>query len=534
MTTQDVINLLNEESIKKIEREAWPYGEGLLIDYLKVMDLNGKKITTVYLQVKGYINSRFPEGFKNIIEKRSAIEDYLDSEDFENYIKYGYTNKVYFYKGMLLKDFLKLNYNEILERNLKTPENLYDKIIRVIKANKNIESLSQEEIEQLIDDALKSDEIRTYINKKKTIFEDWSYNGRNLKDVISEAYSSIIEDESDLYRIYINITRNARIMKRKNPDMNNNEIIITFFTVEFISTYIEDYKKRKIIRQEVDKKNKLFDNMDDFQYIRMYALENNLDVNEIIRISNNGFNYYSSIIILEYSIQYNVGIDELIAFTLNLDESNINYLLWLFKLGVKSYISDIIENNKKLINGWIYKFAVIIFNGSMNAVNYEDIYSFLSGILIQKHIIITSSIDNLFLSFCAFVKSCIKRYLLETRAKNIEFQNFDSLDDENFYIQIPSSDNLEDDYIASEEIDVINNAIDELDDLEREFIDLRYGFSGNQHNLYEIKRIWESKEIYTSIEELEKMEMNILEKLRNNPDILKLNRAMPSNAIFSC
>lgn len=521
MTSNEVVNLINAKSIMKINKELWPYKEGLLIDYLRSIDLNDKKLITVYLQVKHYVKNRYPSGFKTIIEKRTAIETYVKSEQFAKYIKYGYTNKVYFYKGMLLIDYIKLYYGEVLKTSLKTPDNLYSKILSIISRHENIDILSLEETEQLIDDILKSDEIKIYLNKKKTSYEVWRYNNRNLKDVILEIFYDIIEDDFDLYRIYAFITRNARKLKLENPKIDNNDIISSFLTDDFVKIYKTEYVRKKEIRKEVKEKNALYDNRDDFDYICLYAANKNLDINKIINICKYGFNYYSAIIILEYSLKFNTPVKKLIDFTLNNNDFSNNYLLWLFKLGFKDYISDVVERNKRLINMDIYRCKLTIFNESLN-LNFEDIYSFLNELLITKHIAITVPIDRLFASFRLFIQGCIKRYFLEMRKKLNQFKEMKSLDDEYFYTQLSSNDDIEEDYIKSEENTVLINAINELNDFEREFIDLRYGFSENQHSLQEIKKILEFKGIFVSSEELGRMDIAVLNKLRNNPNILKL------------
>lgn len=489
MTSEEIINLINAKQVRKIEREPWPYQNGLLINYLKSIDLNEKKLVTVYLQVKSYIIRRFPNGFANIEEKKAAVEAYIDSKQFANYIEYGYTNKSYFYKGMLLIDYIKLNYNVILKFNLKTPDNLYDKIINMLSRYENIEILSLEKIEQLIDNILKSDEIKIYLNKKKTSYEVWNYNDRNLKDVITERFCDIIEDNFDLYRIYAFITRNARKIKFKKPEINNNDIIGSFLTEEYVNIFKIEYVKRKEIRNEVKKKVILYDNRDDIDYVSFYASNNNLNIDEIMKISKQGFNYYSAIIILEYSLKFDTSVKKLINLTLNPDISNDNYSLWLFKLGFRDFIYDVIEKNKKLINLWIYKSILSVFNEVVN-ISYDDIYSFLCELLITKHIAITVSIDNLFFSFRAFVQSCIERYLLEIKHKSDQFKNIESLDDESFYIQLSSNENIEDDYLNKEETTAVNDAINNFDKLDREFIYLRYGFTDKQYSLSEIKKIW--------------------------------------------
>ena len=63
-------NILNEENITKVEREEWPYQDGLLIDYLKTIDLKDKKLITVYIQVKDFINRKYPDMAKLIQMKQ--------------------------------------------------------------------------------------------------------------------------------------------------------------------------------------------------------------------------------------------------------------------------------------------------------------------------------------------------------------------------------------------------------------------------------------------------------------------------------
>ena len=94
-----------------------------------------------------------------------------------------------------------------------------------------------------------------------------------------------------------------------------------------------------------------------------------------MKISKQGFNYYSAIIILEYSLKFDTSVKKLINLTLNPDISNDNYSLWLFKLGFRDFIYDVIEKNKKLINLWIYKSILSVFNEVVN-INYDDIYEY--------------------------------------------------------------------------------------------------------------------------------------------------------------
>lgn len=523
MASEEVIILINTETLKKAEKEPWPYKNGLLINYLKSIDLNGKKPLIVYLHVKNYLKCKYPNGFQSLEEKKAATEEYIASTEFAKYIKYGFTNKLYFYKGMLLIDYIKLYYEDILKANLKTPDNFYAKILSMLSRYENIDTLSLEEIEELIDHILGSDEIKMYLNKKKTIYEVWTYNGRNLKDVISEVFSDIIEDDFDLYRIYAFITRNARKLKLENKERSNNDIISSLLSEEFVLAYKAEYIRRKEIRKEVKEKTALYDNKDDFGYICCYAQNKNLDMNEIMKICKQGFNYYSAIIILEYSLKFGTPVKELIDFTLNNTEIDDIYLLWLFKLGFKDYIADVIERNKRLINQWIYKGMLIVFNEA-NPKDFEDVQSILYELLIAKHISISVSIDYLFISFKAFVQSCIKRIFLDMRSKRNAFVVIDNLDNEDFHIQISSTDNVEDGYINNEDDAIINNAIRELDQIEQDFIDLRYGFSSHQHSLQEIKKLFASKGIFMSLIELEQMDKDILNKLKNNPNILTLSR----------
>lgn len=519
MASEEVVNLINSQNISKIKREVWLCRDGLLIDYLKSIDLNGKKLVTVYLQIKHYVISRNPNGFKTVFERKKAVEAYVDSEQFAKYLKYGYTNKTYFYKGMLLIDYIKLYYGEILKSNLKSPDNLYGKILSMISRCENIETLSPEEIEQLIDSILKSDEIKIYLNKKKTSYENWNYNNRDLKDVISIRFADIIDDDFDLYRIYAFITRNARKLKYENPELDNNDVIGSFLEDEFVRIYKAEYVRRKEIRKEVKEKNTLYENKDDFDFICFYAEEKNLDMSEIMKICKQGFNYYSAIIILEYSLKFDTPVKELIDFTLNNTDFDDNQLLWLFKLGFRDYIVDVVERNRRLINMWIYKCRLTTFMGTCN-LDFDDIYSFLIELLLTRHIALTVTIDNLFASFKAFIQSCIKRYFLEMRGKSKQFKNLSSLDDEDFYCQLSSDDDIEGAYINSERTAILVDAIKGLDSFEREFIDLRYGFTGSQHSLQEIKRVLEARGDFVSFEELERMDSDILDKLRENPNIL--------------
>ncbi len=210
MESDEIISLINSPKIEKITPEIWPYQNGLLVDYLRTIDLNGRDVMQVYRQVKNLIRSRYPEGFKSVDDKRAAIEDYIDSDDFANYLKYGYTNKVYFYEDMLLIDYLRNYYEEDLKRVGKTVDDLYMFITRILARYDLPEDLDIKEREQFIDDVLRSDEIKIYLKKDKMTFEDWTYDDKDLKDVIRERYADVIEEEYDVIRIYYTIVDNCR------------------------------------------------------------------------------------------------------------------------------------------------------------------------------------------------------------------------------------------------------------------------------------------------------------------------------------
>ena len=520
MSSEEIIKLIKSDNIIKLEKEIWPYKEGLLIDYLKTIDLNGKDLNNVYNQVREFLGRRYPEGFNSIEEKSKVIEGYITSEEFSKYLKYGYVSKKYYYKGMLLIDYLKLNYENLLDKKDKSIDNLYDKVLRMLSNYGDVDSLSIEEIELLIEKILNSDEFKTYLNNEKISYYSWNYNGNTLKDVICKYYSKIIEDEIDLNRIYLTITSSARKVKLKNLDIDNNTILSRYFTKEFIEEFEENYLRRKEIRKELSKKNELYSNIDDFEYIKKYLKDNNLNLNDINKICNHGFNYYNAIMILEYAIKYSMSIDDLISYTLNTNMKDDNYSLWLFKLGFKEYVNNVVENNKKLINHFIYMYTLQIF-GKQICINYDEIYSYLMELLLTRHIVFTVERQYLYNSFKKFCESCIKRYLYDLRRK-LSIEKNDSIDDEEFFVQIPSNVNLEEEYINLEDKSLLYNAIDSLSEIEKEFINLRYGFTTKQHNLIEISNIFSLKGIDLDMSDLEALDKSVLDKLRENPKILNL------------
>lgn len=451
-------NILNEENITKVEREEWPYQDGLLIDYLKTIDLKDKKLITVYIQVKDFINRKYPDGFHSLEEKKKAIEDYVQSDMFSKYLKYGYINKKYFYKGMPLVRYLEQNYKEELMKSNKTVENLYYKIKRILNEYPDIDTLSLEQIEDLIEIILNSDEIKIYLNQVKIDHENWSYQGENLKDILSRIYSEIICDEDDLYKIYSSIVYNARVMKKKHPEISNENIINSLLNPSFISDFKEKYQLRKLLKKEVKIKQELYDNKDDLAYIKLYCLENKLDINDVINIAKKGFNYYSAIIMLEYSIKFGENIEELIDFTLNGDESDNNYLLWMFKLGFKNYEAILVQKNKGLIYLLIQEFTYKILDNNIN-INIEEIFSFLNELLLKKHIAITVSKDYLFYSFKSFITSCIKIYLFQIRKDDkYKYVPFNDNIDSTFIFE----SKIEDEYILLDQSQILMNEISKL------------------------------------------------------------------------
>lgn len=520
--SNEIEKLINSTSIEKLNKEIWPYKNGLLIDYIRSIDLNGKDPQIVYLQVKQYINNNYPSGFLTIEDKEQAISKYINSIYFKNYLKYGYTNRtVYFYKNMLFVDYLKLNYKEQLEQNNKSVDNLYHHALYWISNNFDISTSSINEIEYFIDIYLNSDDFKIYINSPKKYYQDWSFNNVNLKDKITQLYSDIIEEENDIYNIYSSIIFNAHKIKNKYPEMNNNEIISKFFTKEYISEYSSKFIKKREIKKEVDKKTLLWNNKDDINYITIYALENKLDVCDILEISSKGFNYYSSIILIEYSIKYEYDLNKLLEETIEIlkkEQLTDNEALWLFKLGYKSYIYEVIKKNKKRINNYIFKYKRK--TGLNIYTDFDDIYSFLTMLLITKHISITVSKDYLMNSFMSFVSNSIERYFLTLRRKSIEY----SLDYDNGYNRIKNLNNNENNYLKKEEREILLNAINELNEIEKEFVLLRYGFINYPHNIEQIKNILNKKGIYITENELIKMDKDIINKLKENPKILSLNK----------
>lgn len=518
MISDEIIRLINSPSIERVEYEIWPCKDGLLIDYLRTIDLNGKDVSLVYCQVKDYIKSKYPEGFEQLDDKRLAIEDYINSSYFANYLKYGHTKRINYYQNMSLIDYFRTYYAEDLKRVGKTPENLYDKVTRDLLSYNLPEDLEIEEREQFIDDILRSDEIRAYLKKNKMTFEDWSYDNRELKEVVREKYANVIDEDIDLLRINNVILARARRKKNMNPDMSNKAILDEFFTDEYILSYEEEYRKRKKYRKDVKDKQRLFENKDDFDYISIYALENNLDIEKIREIAGKGFNYYAAIIMMDYANQENIDIDEVVAYSLN-DTDTEEYWLWRFKLGYKEDLEKVIDKNRRLIYLWIYKqISSVLGNQEDIKGRVVEIFDYIIKTLMARFIIITCPIRGLFQSFRLFVLSTIKIYLLEFRREKSKDVDLEKLTFEPFL----SKTNIEEDYLQKEEMEIINNALNGLSDLEQEFIDLRYGFTGDTHNLYEIKKIFEAKNIIMSIEELENMQNSILDSLKIREDVASL------------
>lgn len=84
MASEEVIILINTETLKKAEKEPWPYKNGLLINYLKSIDLNGKKPLIVYLHVKNYLKWKYPNGFQSLEEKRLLLKNILLQQSLLN------------------------------------------------------------------------------------------------------------------------------------------------------------------------------------------------------------------------------------------------------------------------------------------------------------------------------------------------------------------------------------------------------------------------------------------------------------------
>lgn len=523
--SKEIIELINCSSIEKINREIWPYKDGLLIDYIRSIDLNGKKPQIVYLQVKQYINDNYPLGFLNIKEKEKAINKYIHSIYFKNYLKYGYTTRtVYFYKNMLFIDYLRLNYKEKLDKMNKSIDNLYNHALYWISNNFDISNSSIDDMEYFIDVYLTSDDFKIYINSPKKEYQDWSFNNINLKDKIIELYNNIIEEENDVYKIYSSIVFNARKIKREYPNIDNNEIISKFFTIEYINEYSIEFIRKKSIKKEIEKKTLLWNNKDDINYIEKYASENNLNLNIIFDIHNRGFNYYSSIILLEYSEKYNYDLNLLIeetSFLLNNEQLDDNELIWLFKIGYKDSIKQVLDRNKKYINNYIFKFKREILEKNIY-VDFNDIYSFLSELLITKHISITAPKDKLINSFMSFISNCIERYFFTLKKVPFEY----SLDYEDSSINRKTSHNfnVENYHERKEEKKIILSAIDDLSEIEKEFVLLRYGFINYPHTISSIKNILNFKGIEITENELSEIEKNTLNKLKENSKILSLRK----------
>lgn len=512
MNSEEVKNLINSSNLIKKEYEVWPYKDGLLIDYLKTLNFSEEKLQLVYRQIREHLSKKYSNGFKSLDEKRKIVEHYLESKEFKTYLKYGYIDKKYYYDGMLLIDYLKSNYSEILEKSGKTPQNLYDKIIYML-AKYNLDDLSLEDINKIINKILNSEELENYLFKDKLNHYDWIYNGRSLKDIVNEKYKNIIDDETDLSRIYTLFMFKARKDKNKNIDKDINEILDNFFKPEFIKKFSEYYVLRKINNKEITLKNTLYN---DINYIENYIKEKNINKLEVKKIMSQGFNYYSAIMLLEYASMYNEDVEELIKYTNNINLDSMNYLLWMHKLGYREYSSVIIEKNKKIIDKKIYKYSMLILGNKINE-DYSVIYNYLNDLIIKKHILFTTKKEGFAYSFYKFCDSCIKRYMLEYRRK---FKSLVSLDDINYYIN-PAKNSVEDDYISNEEKILINDIINSLTQVEKEFVYLRYGFIDYPHNLNEIEKIFNDKNIDVDVNKLDK---DILKKLKKNKKVLSLKR----------
>jgi len=524
MESEEIQQLLDLDEISRMEREVWPYKGGLLIDYLKTIDLNGKKLRSVYNTIRGTVQRSHEEGFSSLQEKENATIEFLDSEEFQHYLKYGFTNKNYIYSGMLLIDYLKIYYEDLLKKADKNIEDLYRKIICMTFNDRDISNLSEEEIEREIDITLRSNEIREYLHLPKRFLEDWSCHGEKLKDMILREYSAGIEEKQDVIRIYESLVKKAKKIKQENPNADNDTVLSTFFTKEFIETFLEEYFKRRKIQNEVHQKTKLYENREDFQYIDLYAKENELDITEIVKLTNLGFNYYSAIIILEYARKFDKPVDEVVQFTLNMDRSENTSLLWLVKLGFKDYILNVMESNKGIIHVIANQKMHLLYKRCLE-IDEEDLRAFLMEQLVKRFIVITVPIEYLFMSFKAFISKCTETYLRNMNHYSIGDRKYNLDDEKDSWIQPMSEDDTENDFLENETASIIMDALDTLDHLEKEFIDLRYGFSGDENNLTQIHAIWNAKGIIISMDELERLDKTVLEKLRKNPKILEIKQS---------
>lgn len=522
MNSEEIVNLLNSEYIQKTEREHWFYKNGLLIDYLRSIDLYNKKLMSVYIQVKDYINNKYIDGFNNIDEKTRAIEEYIDSEEFQNYLKYGYNNRAtYYYKDMLLIDYIRLNYKEKLKETNRKDDNIYSKIIHYLKKEYDLDSLTIGQRELLIDHYINSIEFNLYLNSKKNVSEKWDYLGISLKELVLQYYDGIIEDETDLNRIYRVYVSKAHKIKNNNKNILNYEIIELLLTDEIVNKTKEEYIKRKQRTKDVQLKQELYNNKTDLSYIYIYCKDNNIDFNKFMDVNNQISNNYSSIMLIEYSNKYNENIEQLIKYTNNIkSKENLedSEYLWLYKLGNREYIYNVIKNNKRKIDQIIYKQMYLNFKRKIN-IDKEEIYSNLIELLLKKHIIFTSKKEYLINSFMSFIKSIINRYFLELSHSILTV----TLDDTK-YKTISTNEKLENNVIDNDVRNIVVEQISNLSDIEQEFVNLRYGFIDKVYNLYEIKQIFLEKNMTSTIEELQQLESDILRKLGENPKILSLKK----------
>lgn len=205
-----------------------------------------------------------------------------------------------------------------------------------------------------------------------------------------------------------------------------------------------------------------------------------------------------------------------------MDKTENNSLLWLVKLGFRDYIWNVIENNKSLIHALLWENIAYSYKKTL-LIDDEDLYLFLSEQIVKRFIVITTPIEYMFLSFKSFIYNCIKSYVIEKGHNPCDYK-CDSINDDNNPITLISNDNIEMSLIENETSNIIMDALNLLDNLEREFIDLRYGFKGEVNNIAQIHSIWNARGIQISIEELERMDKIVLEKLRQNPKILEMKQ----------
>ena len=510
MASDEVIYLINSKNIKKKISEIWPYKEGLLKDYLKTLYVDSDK---VYNHIRDNLNRKYPNGFISIEEKRKKIEEYIESNEFKTYLKYGHKDKKFYYDNMLLIDYLKENYAEILKNNNKNVENLYKKIIYCL-SKYDINNLSIEEINKLINKIINSEEIDLYLSKTKQLHETYIYKNLSLKDAIAKYYKQIINSTSDLDKIYRTFISYYKYEKEKDINKSMNEIFKPYFEKEYIKNFSINYIKKIELQKEVLEKNKLYENMNDINYINTYLKNRKIKLREINRIKDYGFSYYASIMIYEYSKKYDEKVIDLIKYTKNINLNNNNDLIWLLKLGYKNYAFDLIEKNKKLINIMINKSSYRILSEPVK-IDYEEIYNYLNNVLLKKYVTFTVSKENSNQSFNKFCSSCIEKYILQYKREKLS----NIIYDEDIYFELKSTENIEENYLDGETKKIVYSLIDELTDIEKEFVYLRYGFYNYPHNLNEINEIFESNNIKIDINHLEQ---KILDKLRKNSKVLTL------------